>query len=170
MKMYFKHKRKPEGWPYDWRCQNHVEVCFYCVNCHFWQNIFHNKVSICGHAHFIFFVRIYIHLKCYTPSDVHLIMSMLCEMKWLKKLMHQKRNKILFSLMFSLCFLKFGLNLFFICVLIIWLSFMHHIINMQHMFYVVNPFILLQTCFKWHAYSSFKREENDLNIQTIYIC
>ncbi len=60
-------------------------------------------------------------------------------------------------------FLKF-------CVLIIWLIFMCHIIIIQHMFYDLNPFIPLQTCFKWHGYSSFKREEKDLNIQTLYIC
>ncbi len=57
MEMYFKHKRKIEGWPYNWRCQNRVEVCFYCVNCAFWQNIFRNKFLICGHAHFIFLYR-----------------------------------------------------------------------------------------------------------------
>jgi len=28
----------------------------------------------------------------------------------------------------------------------------------------INPCILLQGCFKWHGYSSFKREEKNLNI------
>jgi hypothetical protein len=110
----------------------------------------------------IFFL-LCIHLKCYTPSDVHLIRCALREKKWLKELMHQKRNEVLFSLMFFLCFL-FWLFYFFICVLIIWLSFMHHIIIIQHMFYDLNPFISLQTCFKWHGYSSFKRKEKKLNI------
>jgi hypothetical protein len=117
-----------------------------------------------------FFVMICIHLKCYTPSDIHLIMCALCEKKWLKELMHQKWNKILFSSMFFLFLILFWIYKKFICVLIIWLSFMHHIIITQHMFYDLNPFIPLQTCFKWHGYSSFKKEEKNLNIQVLYIC
>jgi len=59
------------------------------------------------HAHiFFFFVMNCIHSKCYTPSDVHLIMCALCEQKWLKELMHQKRNKVLFLNVFPLCFFK----------------------------------------------------------------
>jgi len=116
-------------------------------------------------TYFFFFVMICTHLKCYTPSDVHLVMCALCEKKWLKELLHQKRNKILFSSMFFLWFFYFDFFFFFfffflvflfcffffffICVLIIWLSFMHHIIIMQHMFHDLNPFIPLQTCFKW---------------------
>jgi hypothetical protein len=160
--MYFKHRRKNEGWPYNWRCYNRVELCFYHVNCDLWQNNFHNEFSICGHAHmFFFFAMICIHLKCYTPIDVHLIMCALCEKKWLKKLMHLKRNKILFSSMLFLC--VFILTIFIlICVSINWLSFMHDIIIKQHMFYDLNPFIPLQICFKWHRHSSFKREEKIL--------
>jgi hypothetical protein len=60
------------------------------------------------HAYiFLFFVMIYIHLKGYTPSDVHLIMCALFEKKWLKKLMHQKKNKILFPSMFFPYFFNF---------------------------------------------------------------
>jgi hypothetical protein len=75
----------------------------------------------------------------------------------------KKERNIIFFNVFPMFFL-FWLFIFLICVLINWLSFMHHIINMQHMFYDLNPFIPLQTSFKWHVYSSFKREEKDLNI------
>jgi hypothetical protein len=70
-------------------------------------------------TYFFFFVMICTHLKCYTPSDVHLIMCALCEKKWLKELLHQKRNEILFSSMFFLWVFYFDYFYFFICVLII---------------------------------------------------
>jgi len=47
---------------------------------------------------------------------------------------------------------------------------MHDIIIIQRMFYDLDPFIDLKTCYKLHGYSSFKREEKELNIQTLYIC
>jgi hypothetical protein len=33
------------------------------------------------------------------------------------------------------------------------------------MFYDINPFILLQGCFKWHGYSSFKRKGKNLTFK-----
>ncbi len=78
----------------------------------------------------------------------------------------KEQNIIFFNILVVFFFL---LLLFFNLCFEIWLSFMHHIIIMQHMFYDLNPFIALQTCFKGHGYSSFKREENYLNIQTLYI-
>jgi hypothetical protein len=80
----------------------------------------------------------------------------------------KKKQNIIFLNVFPI--FNFILNIKkFICVLIIWLSFMHHIIITQHMFYDLNPFIPLQTCFKWCGYSSFKKEEKNLNIQVLYI-
>jgi hypothetical protein len=102
------------------------------------------------------FILIVTHQLMFTSLCVHYVKK-----KWLKKLMHLKRNKILFS---SMLFLRvFILTIFIlICVSINWLSFMHEIIIKQHMFYDLNPFIPLQICFKWHGHSSFKREEKIL--------
>jgi hypothetical protein len=68
--------------------------------------------------------------------------------------------------MFSLFCLIFFFHLCFDNLI----KFYAQIIMIQHMFYYLNPFIPLQTCFKWHGYSSLKRKEKDLNIQTLYIC
>jgi len=81
----------------------------------------------------------------------------------------KKELNIIFLNVFPMFFFILT-NFFFICIFIIWLSYMHHIIIVQHMFSDFNPFIPLQTCFKWHGYSSFKGEERDLNIQTLDIC
>jgi hypothetical protein len=57
------------------------------------------------HGHiFVSFIVIYIHLKCYTISDVHLIMCALCENKQLKELIDQNRKDVLFSSKTFLCF------------------------------------------------------------------
>jgi hypothetical protein len=48
-----------------------------------------------GHAHIFFsFIVICTHLRCYITIDVYV--TLLCEMKWLKNLVHQKMMDILF--------------------------------------------------------------------------
>jgi hypothetical protein len=68
-----------------------------------------------------------------------------------------------------LMYFSFWLKIILIYVLIIWLSFVHFIIAMKHKPYDINPRIPLQTCFKWHMYVSFKKEQKIPEIQNLHI-
>jgi hypothetical protein len=133
-----------------------------------------------------FFVRSFLHvdmhiffLLCHNLHSFKVLHTKWCSphyvcIMWIEMIEKfnapKNEQSIIFLNVLPMFFLFWLFYFFFICVLIIWLSFMHNIILMQHMFYDLNPFIPLQTCFKQHGYSSFKREEKDLNIQTLYIC
>jgi hypothetical protein len=63
---------------------------------------------------FCSFIMICIHLKCYTPSDVQLIMCVLCEKKWLKKFNAPKKEQnIIFLNVLLFFFFFFLINFFF---------------------------------------------------------
>jgi len=117
MKMCLKYKK---NWRFYIKLKI-LELCFYHMDYDFWWNIFCHDFSMFGHAHiFSSLVMVCTHLKCYT-NDVHFIKCILCEIKWLKKLVDKACNILLHVLLF------FFLLFFKICVLIFWLSFTHHI-------------------------------------------
>jgi hypothetical protein len=101
----------------------------------YFSRLFEHEMSFLCLGMNIYFSFTMIYLKCYTPSDVHLIMSTFYENKWLKKLMNQKRKDILFSSMYFLCFKNFGYKIIFICVLIIWLNASHHYYKVHVLWY-----------------------------------
>ncbi len=112
---------------------------------------FCHEFCISGHAHFFFpFIVVYTYLKCYTTSDFHLNMCALCEKGTIEGMNGPRKEKwITFLLVFFYIF-SFGQKNTLILVLTIWLSWLHHIIIRLHQPYVINPFVLLQVCFKWH--------------------
>jgi hypothetical protein len=123
MKMCFKHKTRI-------RVDHKIKDIGIMVNCDFWQFCdFCCEFSMFKHGHvFVSFIVICIQLKCCTTSDVHLIMCALCENKQLKELIDQKKKDVFFYSVFFLCFFV-NSEFILIHVLIIWLSFMHHIIT-----------------------------------------
>jgi hypothetical protein len=77
---------------------NILEMCFYHIDCDFLWNFFGHKFSIFEYALLISsFIMVCTHLRCYTRSDVQFIMCALCEKKWFKELMHQRKKKVVFS-------------------------------------------------------------------------
>jgi hypothetical protein len=63
------------------------------------------EFSMFGHAHFFLsLIVLCTHLRCYTTSDVYIVMYILCKTKQLKELMNQKRKNIIFSSIYVLTF------------------------------------------------------------------
>jgi hypothetical protein len=78
-----------------------LELCFHHVVVIFRGTFFVISFLYLGmHIICLSFVVVCIHIKCYITNDVHFIMCALCEKKWLKKLVDQKRKNVLFSSMF----------------------------------------------------------------------
>ncbi len=63
---------------------------------------------------------------------------------------------ILFNVLYIYTILIFFLKMCFDHLLKFCVSYCYYITQAIH---GINPFIPLQTCFKWHGYSSFKKEE-----------
>jgi hypothetical protein len=159
-------QNKNEGWTIKWKI---LEFCRIMLkSCRLWFFIEH------------FFVTIFLHLNMHICIFLHCGLHSLQVLhnKWcsfhyvcitwkntIENFNRPKRKDVLFSLIFFICFFS---SFFFLCDLIIWLSFVHHIISMQHESYDINSFILLQTCFKWNGYSSFKKREKNLIIKNLH--
>jgi len=75
---------------------------FYRVDCNLWWSIFCDEFfDIWACTYFFSLLVIFIYLRCYTKNDFHL--TLLCKIKWLKKLMDQKNKDVLFFSMLFLC-------------------------------------------------------------------
>jgi hypothetical protein len=128
----------------------------------FFMEHFLSWVFLClnfGHAHFF-----PLHYDLHSFKALHnkwcsFIMCAICEKKWLKDVMNQINKDVIIFQCFSYVFFFFffGLEKYFdLCfdnLIKIYAS--HHYDN--------KPFISLQTCFKWHGYSSFKSEKKYTN-------
>jgi hypothetical protein len=110
-----------------------------------------------------------IHSTCYT-SDVHLIMCELCEKNWLKELVDYKKKYVLFSSMFFIYIYRYNFDFFtkmyFDHLLKFCVSYCYYIAQAIH---DSNPFIPLQTCFKLHGYSSFKKKKKPKYLKCRYL-
>jgi hypothetical protein len=114
MKMCFEHKTRMKV---DYRIKNINFFIFIISIVILLWSIFHSEFFYVWACTFFFsFIVICIHLKCYTTSDVQFIM-------WKEKLVNQKRKDVLFDVF--LMYFLFWLIFF----LIIWSSFVHHIIT-----------------------------------------
>jgi hypothetical protein len=59
----------------------------------FFMKFFCHEFPMFRHVHrFFSFIVVFTHLRCYTPSDFHLITCVLCEKKQLKKLVDRKER------------------------------------------------------------------------------
>ncbi len=136
-----------------------------CLSCRVWffmEHFFSWVFYVWACTYFFYFIVICIHSSCYT-SDVHLINLIMCELyekNWLKELMDHKKKIVLFSSMFflSIYIYIFGYLKKYMCfdqLLKFCVSYCYYIAQAIH---DINPFISLQACFKWHGYSSFKKE------------
>jgi hypothetical protein len=124
MKMFFEHKTRMEV---DHKIK-YVRIVFSSCSCDFLWSIFCHEFSMFGHAHiFSSFILVCIHLKCYITNDVHFIMCALCEKKWLKKWVDQKKKMHYFFQCSSKVFFWYFVwkKIILICVLIICFSLMH---------------------------------------------
>jgi hypothetical protein len=90
----------------------HLSQGYFNISCH-WHTNMKWVFYVWAWTYFFSFIMICTYLRCYTPSDVHLIMHALCEKKQLKELMDQKSEDVLFSSMFFPMFLKFWLQSYF---------------------------------------------------------
>jgi hypothetical protein len=98
-----------------------IRIVFLSCNYDLWHNIFCHEFFMFRHVHIILsFIEICIFLRCYTTSDIHMIIWT----KQLKFLLNQERKDVIFSSMFLSFFSFLAKNLFW-CVLIIWL----HVLN-----------------------------------------
>jgi hypothetical protein len=75
------------------------------------------------HILFFSFIVVCIHLNCYITNDVHFIMCVLCEKKWVKKLVDQKK-KMYYFLQCSYKYF-FWIKKYFDNILIIFFNLMH---------------------------------------------
>jgi hypothetical protein len=99
MKMYFKHKTRIKV---DHRIKD-------IIDCDFLWSIFCHEFYIFGYEHFFSFIVVCTHLKCYTISDVHLIMCAFCEKK-IDKISELNDKKMYYSFQCSFSIFSFLTN------------------------------------------------------------
>jgi hypothetical protein len=84
-----------------------LKLYIYHINFWFFMKYFLPWVFNIWECTLIFFIVFGTHLRCYTISDVHLIICALCVKKSLKELVNWKRKYALFFSMFFLCIFLF---------------------------------------------------------------
>jgi hypothetical protein len=128
MKICFKHQTRMKV---GHKIKNIIIVysCIFIISIVIFEGAFFScifYVSACTYLKKSFIV-VCTHLKCYSTNDIHLIMCALCEIVFWKN-NKLKKETCTICLNVFLCIFSFNKKLILICVLLIWLSFVHHFI------------------------------------------